>query len=94
MLDLLASVHRLVVEGIFRAVATLGSFHIKERSGSFALDTFFAIEVGTDQGAIGDIVILPAPLVVLVHDIVDALPAQDPVSGIEVGLEDSGGQHR
>jgi hypothetical protein len=49
-----------------------------------------AIKEGHFQRAIGYIIILNASLVVFLNKIVDGLIAQDPVSGVDVALEDGG----
>lgn len=75
------------------AALTLNGLHVKERGRTITLHAFFAVVVRLGEWTVGDIMVLPTPLVILLYDVVDALPTQDPVSGVEVRLEDSGSEH-
>ena len=53
-----------------------------------ALNTLGPIEEGSLNGTVVDIMVHLIPLEVLINQVSDGLPAQDPVVGVEVGLED------
>lgn len=86
---LLACTLLFVEKSIIRACITFGCLHIEERKAFFALNALLTIEERSCNGAIGNVVILSATLVVLFDDIIDSLAPKDPIGGIKIGLKDS-----
>jgi|JI9StandDraft_1071089.scaffolds.fasta_scaffold248643_2 hypothetical protein len=93
MLDLLAGVHGLVEGSIIGTALTLDGLHIEQRGCTLALHAFLPVVVRLGEGTVGDIMVLPTPLIILLNDVVDTLATQDPVRSVEVRLEDSGSEH-
>ncbi len=57
------------------------------------MNALFAIEERSSDGAVGNVMILPAALIVLLDDVVDGLTAEDPIGGVKIRLEYSGTQY-
>ena len=90
MRNLITSSFLSVYSCIWRTFITFLSVHIEDRRVFRAFDALLSIEERSMDGAVGDILILSTPAVVLIDDIIDGLFSEYPVCGNKIGLKDSG----
>lgn len=93
MRDLLANPESGVELGIEGAGLAVAREYVEDGLGLPAVDAGRAVEEGIFEGAVGDVVVLDAALVVFLDKVVDGLVAEYPVGRVDVALEDSGAQH-
>ena len=70
------------------AFLAFSKFHVEDVVYAIAVDAVGSVEKGIGEGTVADGFVELTPLVVLVDQVGDGLPAEDPVTGEEVGLED------
>ena len=68
---------------------TFSKLHIEYVEETIAVNAVGSVEKGSGEGTIADSFVELTPLVVLVDQVGDGLPAEDPVTGEQIGLEDS-----
>lgn len=92
MRNLLANSESCIDGCVKWAKVTLFSEHIEDGLFFVAFDALLPIEIRGLQGTVCDVIIFYASLIVFFNKIVDSLVTENPVSGIDIALEDSGAQ--
>lgn len=88
-MDILRALLEFVIDmGVFGAVNAFSILNVEDGGFFGADDAFLTIEERSIEGAIGDIIVLNASLVVLFDQVVDGEGAQNPALGVDVSLED------
>lgn len=64
------------------AVGAVAELHVEDGCGREALDAAEAVEEGSGEGTVVDRGVEETSLVVLVDEVGDGLPAEDPVAGV------------
>jgi hypothetical protein len=90
MRDLFANSEASIDLSIKGTELALFGEHIEDSFRFRASNALLSIEVWEFKRAISDVIILHAALVIFFDEIINSLPAQYPVGGVDVTLEDGG----